>query len=83
MAELIDPDDLLDAEAVADLLGLASAGVISVYASHDEALPRLREWLAPRHRLHLDLASLSVAEFYADNQASVRLVNDTSYLRRS
>jgi ribonuclease H / adenosylcobalamin/alpha-ribazole phosphatase len=34
------------------------------------------------HRLHLDLASLSVAEFYADNQASVRLVNDTSYLRR-
>lgn len=35
------------------------------------------------HRLHLDLASLSVAEFYADNQASVRLVNDTSYLRRS
>ena len=35
------------------------------------------------HRLHLDLASLSVAEFYADNQASVRLVNYTSYLRRS
>ena len=35
------------------------------------------------HRLHLDLASVSVAEFYADNQASVRLVNDTSYLRRS
>ena len=34
------------------------------------------------HRLHLDLASLSVAEFYPDNQASVRLVNDTSYLRR-
>lgn len=34
------------------------------------------------HRLHLDLASLSVAEFYSDNQASVRLVNDTSYLRR-
>jgi len=34
------------------------------------------------HRLHLDLASLSIAEFYPDNQASVRLVNDTSYLRR-
>jgi putative molybdopterin biosynthesis protein len=32
-----------------------SAGVISVYASHDEALPRLRDWLAPRHRLHLDM----------------------------
>jgi broad specificity phosphatase PhoE len=34
------------------------------------------------HRLHLDLASLSVAEFYPDDGASVRLVNDTSYLRR-
>ncbi len=33
------------------------------------------------HRLHLDLASLSIAEFYPDNGASVRLVNDTSYLR--
>ena len=32
------------------------------------------------YRLHLDLASLSVAEFYPDDGASVRLVNDTSYL---
>lgn len=32
------------------------------------------------HRLHLDLASLSIAEFYPDNGSSVRLVNDTSYL---
>jgi len=32
------------------------------------------------HRLHLDLASLSVAEFYPDGGASVRLVNNTSYL---
>lgn len=32
------------------------------------------------HRLHLDLASLSVAEFYPDGPASVRLVNDTSHL---
>lgn len=31
-------------------------------------------------RLHLDLASLSVAEFYPDGGASVRLVNDTSHL---
>ena len=31
-------------------------------------------------RLHLDLASLSIAEFYPDNGTSVRLVNDTSYL---
>jgi broad specificity phosphatase PhoE/ribonuclease HI len=34
------------------------------------------------HRVHLDLASLSIAEFYPDHGASVRLVNDTSYLRR-
>jgi probable phosphoglycerate mutase len=31
-------------------------------------------------RLHLDLAALSVVEFYPDGNASVRLVNDTSYL---
>lgn len=33
------------------------------------------------YRLHLDLASMSIAEFYPDDGASVRLVNDTSYLR--
>ncbi|HEU5471147.1 MAG TPA: bifunctional RNase H/acid phosphatase [Actinophytocola sp.] len=33
-------------------------------------------------RLHLDLASLSVVEFYPDGNASVRLVNDTSHLNR-
>jgi probable phosphoglycerate mutase len=32
------------------------------------------------HRVHLDLASLSVAEFYPDGPALVRLVNDTSHL---
>lgn len=32
------------------------------------------------HRLHLDLASLSVAEFYPDGPSSVRLVNQTAYL---
>jgi broad specificity phosphatase PhoE/ribonuclease HI len=32
------------------------------------------------YRLHLDLASLSVAEFYPDGKASVRLVNQTAYL---
>lgn len=31
-------------------------------------------------RLHLDLASLSIAEFYPDGNASVRLVNDTAHL---
>jgi broad specificity phosphatase PhoE len=33
------------------------------------------------YRVHLDLASLSIAEFYPDDGASVRLVNGTSYLR--
>ena len=32
------------------------------------------------YRLHLDLASLSIAEFYPDGAASVRLVNQTTYL---
>jgi broad specificity phosphatase PhoE/ribonuclease HI len=32
------------------------------------------------YRLHLDLASLSIAEFFPDGPASVRLVNDTSHL---
>lgn len=32
------------------------------------------------YRMHLDLASLSVAEFYPDGGASVRLVNDTNHL---
>lgn len=34
-------------------------------------------------RLHLDLASVSVAEFFPDGGAVVRCVNDTSHLRRS
>jgi broad specificity phosphatase PhoE/ribonuclease HI len=32
------------------------------------------------YRLHLDLASLSIAEFYSDGVSSVRLVNQTGYL---
>lgn len=32
------------------------------------------------YRLHLDLASLSIAEFYPDGGSSVRLVNDTAHL---
>lgn len=34
------------------------------------------------YRLHLDLASLSIAEFFPDGPASVTLVNDTSHLTR-
>lgn len=32
------------------------------------------------YRLHLDLASLSIAEFFADGGSAVRLVNQTAYL---
>jgi broad specificity phosphatase PhoE/ribonuclease HI len=32
-------------------------------------------------RLHLDTASVSVVDYYADGNVSVRLVNDTSHLR--
>ena len=32
------------------------------------------------YRLHLDLASLCIAEFYPDGASSVRLVNQTAYL---
>ncbi|MCV7317405.1 bifunctional RNase H/acid phosphatase [Mycolicibacillus parakoreensis] len=32
------------------------------------------------YRMHLDLASLSIAEFYPDGGAAVRLVNQTAYL---
>jgi probable phosphoglycerate mutase len=34
------------------------------------------------YRLHLDLASLSVADFYPDGGTSVRLFNDTSHVPR-
>jgi broad specificity phosphatase PhoE len=34
------------------------------------------------YRLHLDLASLSVADFYPDGGASVRLFNDTTHVPR-
>ena len=32
------------------------------------------------YRLHLDLASLSIAEFFPDGGAGVRLVNSTAHL---
>ena len=32
-----------------------SVGVITMHASHDEALPRLRDWVAQQHNLQLDI----------------------------
>ena len=41
----------------------------------------LRDVEAALFRIHLDTASVSIVDFYADGNASVRLVNDTSHLR--
>ena len=41
-------------ERVFDVAFDDSAGVVPMYASHDEALPRLRDWAA-RRALHLDI----------------------------
>ncbi|MGH3835319.1 MAG: bifunctional RNase H/acid phosphatase [Pseudonocardiaceae bacterium] len=70
---------------VRDQLIAEHGGAALVVVSHVtpiKALLRMALDAGPSllHRLHLDLASLSVAEFYPDGPASVRLVNDTSYL---
>jgi probable phosphoglycerate mutase len=56
--------------------------VIVTHVTPIKALLRMALDAGPSllHRLHLDLASLSVAEFYPDGPASVNLVNDTSHL---
>jgi probable phosphoglycerate mutase len=63
----------------------AHAGTTIVVVSHVtpiKSLLRMGLDVGPSllFRLHLDLASLSIVEFYPDGNASVRLVNDTSYL---
>lgn len=60
-------------------------GQILVVVSHVtpiKALLRLGLDVGPSifYRLHLDLASLSIVDFYADGNASVRLINDSSHL---
>ncbi|QUH01151.1 bifunctional RNase H/acid phosphatase [Saccharopolyspora erythraea] len=60
------------------------AGQTVVVVSHVtpiKALLRLGLDVGPSmfYRLHLDLASLSIVEFYPDGLASVRLVNDISH----
>lgn len=61
------------------------AGSTVVLVSHVtpiKALLRLGLGVGPSvfYRLHLDLASLSIVEFYPDGNASVRLINDTAHL---
>ncbi|MGH4019980.1 MAG: bifunctional RNase H/acid phosphatase [Pseudonocardiaceae bacterium] len=70
---------------VRDELLAAHGGAAVVVVTHVtpiKALLRMALDVGPSlfHRLHLDLASLSIAEFYPDGPASVRLVNDTSHL---
>lgn len=70
--------------ARADLVGLYPGSTIVVvsHVTPIKTLLQLALGVGPSllYRLHLDLASLSIAEFYPDGGSSVRLVNDTSYL---
>ncbi|MEU4446596.1 bifunctional RNase H/acid phosphatase [Actinosynnema sp. NPDC050801] len=67
--------------AVVSRFGAANVVVVS-HVTPIKSLLRMALDVGPSllFRLHLDLASLSVVEFYPDGHASVRLVNDTSHL---
>ncbi|MFI9011222.1 bifunctional RNase H/acid phosphatase [Actinosynnema sp. NPDC053489] len=68
-------------DAVLSRFGGANVVVVS-HVTPIKCLLRMALDVGPSllFRLHLDLASLSVVEFYPDGLASVRLVNDTSHL---
>jgi len=88
----VAPPDGESFDAAAERVGRARARIISEHpgetvlvVSHVtpiKTLLRLALDAGPSilYRLHLDLASLSIAEFYPDGAASVRLVNQTAYL---
>ena len=68
-----------------DALLAAHAGETVVLVSHVTPIKTLLRFAldagpAMLYRLHLDLACLSIVDFWPDGGASVRLVNDTSYL---
>ncbi|QNP73011.1 bifunctional RNase H/acid phosphatase [Streptomyces roseirectus] len=72
--------------AACERLTAAYAGRTVLVVSHVtpiKTLIRLALGAPPEalFRLHLDAASLSAVAYYADGNASVRLVNDTSHLR--
>lgn len=46
-----------------------AAGVVTLSASHDEALPLLRQWTQDEHRLHLDIQ-------FGDSIAALQALND-------
>ncbi len=69
-----------------DAVLAAHAGSIVVVVSHVtpiKTLVRLALDAPPSamFRLHLDTASVSIVDYHADGNCSVRLVNDTSHLR--
>jgi ribonuclease H / adenosylcobalamin/alpha-ribazole phosphatase len=88
----VRPPDGESFDSVADRVQRARARIIAEHAGETvlvvshvtpiKTLLRLALDAGPGilYRLHLDLASLSIAEFYPDGAASVRLVNETSYL---
>ena len=68
-----------------DSLLAAHAGETVVLVSHVTPIKTLLRFALDAgpsllYRLHLDLACLSIVDFWSDGGASVRLVNDTSYL---
>lgn len=72
-------------QSARDQLISAYAGTTIVVVTHVTPIKMLLQLaldVGPSllYRMHLDLASLSIAEFYPDGGASVRLVNDTSHL---
>ncbi|MDG5482022.1 bifunctional RNase H/acid phosphatase [Mycolicibacterium gadium] len=88
----VAPPDGESFDAAAERVGRARARIISEHpgetvlvVSHVtpiKTLLRIALDAGPSvlYRMHLDLASLSIAEFYPDGAASVRLVNQTAYL---
>jgi len=88
----IAPPDGESFDAAAERVGRARARIISEHpgetvlvVSHVTPIKTLLRIALDSgasilYRLHLDLASLSIAEFYPDGAASVRLVNQTAYL---
>ena len=79
-------DEVLDrVSRIRDRILAAHQGTTVLVVSHVTPIKMLlREALDAGpgilYRLHLDLASLSIAEFYSDGASSVRLVNQTAYL---
>jgi broad specificity phosphatase PhoE/ribonuclease HI len=88
----VTPPDGESFDSVAERVRRAQARIINEHTgqnvlvvshvTHIKTLLRMALDAGPGilYRLHLDLASLSIAEFYPDGVASVRLVNQTAYL---